>query len=47
MQAFVAMGGQPNGQGCISLDKFKQVIGKDFEMTIDVEVKAYDYRISD
>ena len=32
------MGGQPNGKGCISLEKLKKVILKDFEMTIDIEV---------
>ena len=38
VQAFVAMGGEPNGKGFISTDKLKQIIKSDFEMTIDIEV---------
>ena len=38
VQAFVAMGGEPSGKGSISTDKLKQIIKKDFEMTIDIEV---------
>lgn len=34
------MGGDPNGRGYISLEKLKQVIQKDFELTIDIDVSC-------
>ena len=37
LDAFVAMGGQPNGEGSIDADKLIQIIKYDFEMTIDIE----------
>ena len=36
MDAFVAMGGQPDGEGSIDADKLIQIIKNDFEMTIDI-----------
>ena len=37
LDAFVAMGGQPDGEGFIDADKLIKTIKKDFEMTIDIE----------
>ena len=37
LDAFVAMGGQPNGDGFIDADKLIKTIKNDFEMTIDIE----------
>ena len=37
LDAFVAMGGQPNGDGFINADTLIKTIKKDFEMTIDIE----------
>ena len=37
LDAFVAMGGQPNGEGSIDAEKLIQIIKYDFEMTIDIE----------
>ena len=37
LEAFVAMGGQPDGDGCINADKLIQTIKNEFEMTIDIE----------
>lgn len=37
LDAFVAMGGEPNGDGSIDADKLIQTIKRDFEMTIDIE----------
>ena len=38
MQAFIAMGGSPDGKGYISTEKLKQIIKNEFEMTIDIDV---------
>lgn len=37
LDAFVAMGGQPDGDGSIDADKLITTIKRDFEMTIDIE----------
>ena len=37
LDAFVAMGGQPNGEGYIDADKLIRIIKNEFEMTIDIE----------
>ena len=37
LEAFVAMGGQPDGDGFIDADKLIHTIKNDFEMTIDIE----------
>ena len=37
LDAFVAMGGQPDGEGSIDADKLISTIKKEFEMTIDIE----------
>ena len=37
LEAFVAMGGQPDGDGFIDADKLISTIKNDFEMTIDIE----------
>ena len=37
LEAFVAMGGLPDGDGFIDADKLIHTIKNDFEMTIDIE----------
>ena len=37
LDAFVAMGGEKDGGGCIDASKLIQIIKNDFEMTIDIE----------
>ena len=37
LDAFVAMGGQPDGDGSIDADKLIKTIKEEFEMTIDIE----------
>lgn len=37
LQAFAAMGGEPDGDGCINAEKLIQTIKHEFEMTIDIE----------
>ena len=37
MDAFVAMGGQPDGEGSIDADQLIKTIKKEFEMTINIE----------
>ena len=35
--AFVAMGGQPDGEGCVDAMKLIRTIKEEFQMTIDIE----------
>ena len=37
LDAFVAMGGEPDGDGAINADKLIETIKNEFEMTIDIE----------
>ena len=37
LDAYVAMGGDPDGGGCVDADKLIATIKKEFEMTIDIE----------
>ena len=37
LEAFVAMGGEPDGDGFIDADKLIHTIKNEFEMTIDIE----------
>ena len=37
LDAFVAMGGEPDGDGAINADKLIKTIKEEFEMTIDIE----------
>ena len=37
LDAFVAMGGEPDGEGCIDARKLIATIKEEFEMTIDIE----------
>ena len=37
LDAFVAMGGQPDGEGCVDADLLIHIIKNDFGMTIDIE----------
>ena len=37
LDAYVAMGGDPDGGGCVDADKLIETIKKEFEMTIDIE----------
>ena len=37
LDAFVAMGGEPDGDGAINADKLIKTIKDEFEMTIDIE----------
>ena len=37
MDAFVAMGGEENGEGSIDANKLIKIIKEEFEMTIDIE----------
>ena len=36
LDAFVAMGGEPDGEGSIDADKLIRIIRDEFEMTIDI-----------
>ena len=44
LDAFVAMGGQPDGEGSIDADQLIRTIKKEFEMTINIEelIQAVD-----
>ena len=37
LDAFVAMGGQPDGEGCVDAQKLIATIKNEFQMTIDIE----------
>ena len=37
LDAFVSMGGQPDGEGFIDAQKLIRIIKNEFEMTIDIE----------
>ena len=37
LDAFVAMGGEPDGEGCVDARKLIATIKDEFEMTIDIE----------
>ena len=37
LDAYVAMGGDEDGGGCVDADKLIETIKKEFEMTIDIE----------
>lgn len=37
MEAFVACGGQPNGDGMVDVRKLVEIIKEQFEMTINIE----------
>ena len=37
LDAYVAMGGDPDGGGCVDADKLIQTIRDEFQMTIDIE----------
>ena len=37
LDAYIAMGGEEDGEGCIDADKLINVIKEEFEMTIDIE----------
>ena len=37
LQAFVAMGGQPDGEGCVDATELIRTIKEEFQMTIDIE----------
>ena len=37
LDAYVAMGGEPDGGGCVDATKLIQTIKEEFEMTIDIE----------
>ena len=37
LDAFVAMGGQPDGEGCVDATKLIDTIKNEFQMTIDIE----------
>ena len=37
LDAYIAMGGEEDGDGCIDAEKLIQVIKEEFEMTIDIE----------
>ena len=42
LDAFVAMGGLPNGDGYINAERLIQIIRDEFEMTIDIEKLIQD-----
>ncbi len=42
LDAFVAMGGQPNGEGFIDAQRLIRIIKYEFEMTIDIEKLIQD-----
>lgn len=37
MDAFVALGGQPDKEGCVSKENLIEIIKAEFELTIDME----------
>ena len=37
LEAFVAMGGELNKQGCVDSSKLIQIVKEEFQMTIDIE----------
>ena len=37
LQAYIAMGGDEDGGGCIDAEKLIRIIKEEFEMTIDIE----------
>ena len=37
LDAFVAMGGEPDGEGCVDAQKLIATIKNEFQMTIDIE----------
>ena len=37
LQAYVAMGGEADGGGCVDADKLISTIKNEFQMTIDIE----------
>ncbi len=37
MDAFIALGGEEGGEGCVDAEKLIQIIKHDFQMTIDIE----------
>jgi hypothetical protein len=37
LEAFVACGGQPNGDGIVDTQKLVEIIKEQFEMTINIE----------
>ena len=37
LDAFVAMGGEPDGEGCVDAKKLISTIKDEFQMTIDIE----------
>lgn len=37
LDAYVAMGGEPDGGGCVDANKLIQTIKQEFQMTIDIE----------
>ena len=37
LDAFVAMGGEPDGEGCVDAQKLIKTIKEEFQMTIDIE----------
>ena len=37
LDAFVAMGGEPDGEGCVDAQKLIATIKQEFQMTIDIE----------
>ena len=37
LDAYIAMGGDPDGGGCIDAEKLIETIKTEFEMTIDIE----------
>ena len=37
LDAFVAMGGEPDGEGCVDAQKLIATIKEEFQMTIDIE----------
>ena len=37
LNAFIAMGGEENGDGSVDADKLVKIIKHDFQMTIDIE----------
>ena len=37
LQAYAAVGGEPDGEGCVDADKLIRVIKQEFEMTLDIE----------
>ena len=42
LDAFVAMGGEPDGEGCVDARKLIATIKEEFEMTIDIEKLIQD-----